>query len=844
MTNELPGPTFAGNEPWPPCAGLVTTVPSASPRILLLTPPLTQLNTPYPATAYIKGFLGGRGYAVTQADLGLQLVLRLFSEAGLRQVFAEIEAGDFRLSDNAKRMLRLQKRYLATVAPVVRFLQNKDLTLAPRICHGRFLPEASRFDNVADLETAFGSMGLTDQARHLATLYLEDLADLIKETVGPQFGFSRYAEKLALSATSFEPLHEALHAAPNLPDRLLLDELDALLARVRPDVVGFTVPFPGNLYGALRLAQRIKATSPGTVTVMGGGYPNTELRTIQEPRFFDYIDYLTLDDGEGPWLRLLEYWAAAAPGRPAETAPEPPRPSRIAAGIGAEAIRLSRMPAETSLEAIRPGPMGAETVTEAMRPGRMGSVTVTEAIPFSQMPAAPILAAPGPHAGPGAARLQRTFLRNAAGAIEYVNHPHPDVPHAEVGTPDYSDLLLTEYLSVLEVLNPMHRLWSDGRWNKLTVAHGCYWKRCSFCDVTLDYIARYETAPSTLLVDRIEQIINQTGQTGFHFVDEAAPPLALRDLAVELLKRRVPITWWGNIRFEKTFSPDLCRLLAASGCIAVSGGLEVASDRLLALMEKGVTIAQVARVAEGFTQAGIMVHAYLMYGFPTQTAQETVDSLEVVRQLFAAGVVQSGYWHRFSMTAHSPVGKNPAKYQVAATGPEPAGFAWNDLWHDDPLGTDHEAFGPGLAKSLYNYLHGVALAEPLGFWFDFKTPRPTTPRQLVQQALQAPEKPDVARQNQRLFWLGNAPEIRLETGKKAARAVLTCYEQAEDFEVKTPEATGRWLHQLLTQLSHDFDTKLLLKDAAATYPATDGPFEAFLQSPAWRLLREKGLLLL
>ncbi|WP_241502259.1 B12-binding domain-containing radical SAM protein [Hymenobacter glacialis] len=785
-----------------------------SPRILLLTPPLTQLNTPYPATAYIKGFLGGRGYHVTQADMGLQLVLRLFSVEGLKQVFAEIEAGEFALSDNARRMLRLQNRYLSTITPVVRFLQNKDLTLAPRICHGRFLPEASRFDNVADLETAFGTMGLTDQARHLATLYLEDLADLIKETVGPHFGFSRYAEKLALSATSFEPLHEALQSAPNLLDHLLLEELDALIARVQPDVVGFTVPFPGNLYGALRLAQRIKQTSPATPTIMGGGYPNTELRTIQEPRFFDYIDYLTLDDGEGPWLRLLDYL-----GEKKERHAERSRSISTASLNGpGEAVEMLRQAQHDVLSEVREGSEATDEVHCALR-------TVV-------------------YAPDASSQLQRTFLRNAQGQIEYINHPHPDVSHHEVGTPDYSDLPLTEYLSVLEVLNPMHRLWSDGRWNKLTVAHGCYWKRCSFCDVTLDYISRYETAPSTLLVDRIEQIIKQTGQTGFHFVDEAAPPLALRDLAVELLKRRVAITWWGNIRFEKTFSPDLCRLLAASGCIAISGGLEVASDRLLALMEKGVTIAQVARVTDGFTQAGIMVHAYLMYGFPTQTAQETVDSLEVVRQLFAAGVVQSGYWHRFSMTAHSPVGKNPAKYQVAAIGPEPEGFAWNDLWHDDPLGTDHEAFGPGLAKSLYNYLHGVNLDEPLGFWFDFKTPRPTTPRHLVQHALQTAEKPDLARQNQRLFWLGNAPDLRIEQGKKAPRAVLTCYEQAEDFEVKTTVATGHWLHQLLTQLSHDYDTKVLLKEAAAGFPAGEGSFEAFLQSPAWQLLREKGLLLI
>jgi len=763
-------------------------VPSPSPRLLLLTPPLTQLNTPYPATAYIKGFLVGRGYEVRQADLSIGLVLRLFSKAGLTRVFDEIETGPYDLSDNAQRMLRLRRRYEATIDPAIRFLQNRDLTLAPRICHGRFLPEASRFDNVADLETAFGTMGLTDQARHLATLYLEDLADLVKETVGPQFGLSRYAESLAMSATHFDPLHEALQAAPNLVDRMLLELLDEVVAEAQPDIVGFTVPFPGNLYAALRLAQRIKAVRPAAVTVMGGGYPNTELRGLKEPRFFDYIDYLTLDDGEGPWLRLFEYLSSCqALAASAMTGQEAsPEEQAIIYQLKADSLKL----------------------------------------------------------------LQRTFLRNEAGAVEYLNHPHPDVPHSEVGTPDYSDLPLADYLSVIEVLNPMHRLWSDGRWNKLTVAHGCYWKRCSFCDVTLDYIGRYETAPATLLVDRIEQIVAQTGQTGFHFVDEAAPPLALRDLAIELLKRRVSISWWGNIRFEKTFTPDLCRLLAASGCIAISGGLEVASDRLLALMEKGVTIAQVARVTQGFTRAGVLVHAYLMYGFPTQTAQETIDALEVVRQLFETGIVQSGYWHRFSMTAHSPVGKNPAKYQVAAIGPEPGPFAWNDLWHDDPQGTDHGQFGAGLAKSLYNYLHGVALREPLSFWFDFKTPRPTVPRQLVQQALSEPEKPDFAQPNRRLFWLGNAPELSFKTtggngpkDKKTARAILTCYEQAEDFEVKTTELIGPWLHQLLTGLSTDYDTKVLLKEAGANFPAGAGSWENFLQSPAWQLLREKGLLL-
>ncbi|MGV3641188.1 MAG: B12-binding domain-containing radical SAM protein [Adhaeribacter sp.] len=729
------------------------------PVILLITPPLTQLNTPYPATPYLKGFLQPRGYDVHQADFGIELVLKMFSRPGLTRIFAAA-AQHPRLSANSHRILQLQPYYLETIEPVLRFLQNKDNTLAQQICYNNLLPEASRFDQIADLEYAFGNMGITDRARHLATLYLEDLGDLITEAVCPYFGFSRYAEKLALSATSFDPLQNALDEAPNLVDTFLLELMAEKLAVLKPDVIGFSVPFPGNLYGALRLAQYVKQEQPAIQTLMGGGYPNTELRSLEETRLFRYIDFVTLDDGEGPWLKILEY--------------------------------------------------------------------LQHQIPADQ--------------------LQRTFMLEN-GRVVYRNEcPNAPIPHTEVGTPDYSDLPLTDYLSVIEVTNPMHRLWSDGRWNKLTVAHGCYWKRCSFCDVTLDYIARYETAPAALLADRIEAIVAQTGQTGFHFVDEAAPPLALRDLAIELLRRQLRITWWGNIRFEKTFSPDLCRLLAASGCIAVSGGLEVASDRLLAKMEKGVSIAQVARVTEGFTEAGIMVHAYLMYGFPTQTTQETVDSLEVVRQLFENNVVQSGFWHRFSMTAHSPVGRNPEKYGVVKTGPPAGTFANNDLWHEDPQGCDHELFGPGLSKAIYNYMHGIGLEEPLQFWFDFKIPRTTLSRQLIAQAVAAPGKPDAEKKNLRVFWLGNAPELAETTvvkkGKNLHRAVLTCYGKTDDLQLKTSPAIGQWLMQTLGQLHRDYNTRILLKDLEQSFPVeADIPFGQFLISPEWLLLRERGLLL-
>jgi hypothetical protein len=284
----------------------------------------------------------------------------------------------------------------------------------------------------------------------------------------------------------------------------------------------------------------------------------------------------------------------------------------------------------------------------------------------------------------------------------------------------------------------MHRLWSDGRWNKLTVAQGCYWKKCSFCDVSLDYISRYETASAATLVDRMEAIVAETGQTGFHFVDEAAPPKALKALAQEILRRNLQVSWWGNIRFEKTFTPELAELLAQSGCIAMSGGLEVASDRLLDLMKKGVSVAQVARVTKGFSDAGILVHAYLMYGFPSQTVQDTVDALEYVRQLFEAGCIQSGFFHRFSCTVHSPVGKDPAAYGITLAQLPEVTFAKNDIGFSDPSGVDHDTLGRGLKKAIYNFMHGLALENDVRSWFDLPKgacPKPTVGRKRIAQAL-------------------------------------------------------------------------------------------------------------
>lgn len=729
-------------------------------KLLLVTPPFTQLNTPYPATAYIKGFLNTKNIASEQADLGIEVILALFSKKGLADLFvassstSQIETW----SENARRIFALQDEYIKTIDSVISFLQGKNPTLALQICQEDFLPEASRFAQLEELDWAFGIMGTQDKAKHLATLYLEDISDFIVECVDPNFGFSRYAERLGRSANSFDELYAALQQQLTYIDTLLLSILKVKIETIQPNVFLISVPFPGNLYAAFRSAQWLKKHYPEIKILMGGGFANTELRSLSDERVFEFFDFVSLDDGELPLELIIE---------------------NIESGSNAE--------------------------------------------------------------------FKRTFLL-VNGKVEYKNNsPRHDYKQAQVGTPDYSDLLLDKYISVIEIVNPMHRMWSDGRWNKLTMAHGCYWGKCTFCDISLDYIKVYEPIAAGILCDRIEEMISQTGETGFHFVDEAAPPALMRELALEILRRKLAVTWWTNIRFEKSFTKDLCLLLKASGCIAVSGGLEVASDRLLQLIDKGVTVEQVAKVTRNFTEAGVMVHAYLMYGYPTQTVQETVDSLEMVRQLFEAGVLQSGFWHQFAMTAHSPVGMYPEKFGVVKDSDTIGTFANNDLTYTDTTGIDHDQFSFGLKKSLFNFMHGICLDYDLQDWFDFTIPKTTIRPDFIYEALEEETNFSV-KPNAKVIWLGGKPSvecsIKIKKGITWNRMRLTFYDKKETFEIQLSQREGEWLVTVLDLISYSNSKIIQFQELKADFENELEDFELFWFSKPITTLKEFGLLVL
>ncbi len=626
------------------------------PQITLVLPPLTQLNTPYPSVAYLARTLRRAQISFALRDLSLEFALRLFSRQGISAVFdaVAVKAEQGELPDPAWRALALRARHEAAIGPVVRFLQGREPGMAHRILGGRFLPAGPRGLR-ADM-SGFGDASVEDAARHLATLYLEDLADLVTACLDPGFGLASYQHHLGVSPAPYDALQARLDQQ-GLLDGWIDGLADTLCDPGDPadsPVIGLSVPFPGTLYAALRIGRRLRAQ--GRYVVMGGGFVSTELREVSEDRLWDAVDALCYDDGEGPLLALLDWHR------------------------------------------------------NRDRPG------------FTD---------------------QRHRTRTRDGLL---SRPAPDHPAESAAW--YADLDLSPYLQLIDGTNPAHRLWSDGRWSRITLAHGCYWKKCSFCDIQLDYISRYAPSRASVLVDQMEELIAATGQSGFHLSDEAAPPRGMRDLALEILRRGLVVHWWGNIRFDETFTPDLCRLLAAAGLIAVTGGLEVASDRLLEKMQKGVTVAQVARVARNFRQAGVRVHAYLMYGFPTQTDQETVDALETVRQLFSSGALSSAFWHRFVLTRHSGIYPDPARFGIEVI-EDPRAFARNDLDHRDPQGGNHDRFDDLLPRALHAWMRGQQLDAPLTTWGRW-LPATTVPPDLIRLALQT----QAPATGSRLIWTG------------------------------------------------------------------------------------------
>ena len=510
----------------------------AKPRVLLLTPPFVQTNCPYPATMHLTGFLRARGFAVFQRDLSIKVALDVLRRHGDE-----------------------------TTDELIELLQGEQ----------------------------------PPEAKLAASRVIDALALAIRDEIDPDFGFSRYAERIGAAAADFDAIERRVRRR-GVIDAPLARRLEEAVGETRPTVVGVTCPVPGTLVAAFKIARLVRRRWPRIRLVLGGGFVSTELRDLTDTRVRRYFDDLIFDEGYLPWLKLL------------------------------------------------------------------------------------------------APRSWRRF----------------QTPGAFV-RPSYDGIDWSEYFDVVETENPMLRMWSVGRWRKLVMARGCYWHRCAFCDVRLDYIGRFEQPKAVEVVDAMESLGRR-----FHFVDEAMPPALAGAVSREILRRGLRVEWWGNIRFDAAFTPELAMLMAEAGCVAVTGGLECANDRLLALMNKGVTLARSRTVLEAFRAAGVMVHAYLMYGFPTETEEEAFAALDYVRGLFRDDLIQSAFWHRFALTVHSPMAADPGRFGIGLTEEPPVGrhgrFCRNEIDYVEPGAPDWGRIGKVLELALCNYQEGRALGKRMGYW--------------------------------------------------------------------------------------------------------------------------------
>ncbi|HPN36865.1 MAG TPA: radical SAM protein [Melioribacteraceae bacterium] len=716
-------------------------------NIVLVIPPFTQVNTTYPSVTQLSGFLSSAGFNSLSVDLSLNVFLRIFSGIGLSEIYKEIKHIKTE-DDELNIIINSFYRYIEVIDLVIEFLQGKNNALSTLLSKPGFIPIVKNYPGEEIDFNSFGNIGIIDRAKFYSSLMINDIYYVINNCLTKDFGLSRYAEKIAISPKSFDLIYNKLKNLPNIIEKIIIDETEKIINKYNPNLFCFSIPFPGNLYSALLSSKFIKEKYSDIKIAFGGGYVNTELRKLNDVRFFEFVDYLTFDDGELPLLNIINN-------------------------------QINNRKKE----------------------------------------------------------FVRTLIKESGKLIYYDNAEIKNISYKNLSKPNYSGIEVDKYVSILEMLNPMSRLWTDGYWNKLTIAHGCYWKKCTFCDITLDYIKTYSPTDTKRFVKIIKDITKETGKRTFHFTDEAAPPSKLKELAIELIKEKANICWWGNIRFDNAFSKDLCKLLALSGCIAVSGGIEIAEPRLLKLIEKGVTLEQAVKVTKNFRDANILVHAYLMYGFPSQTAQETINSLEYVRQFMKFGLINSAYWHRFSLTAHSPITQNPEKYGVKILSSLNNSFANNDLEFTDLTGIDHSIFTEGLNKALYNYMYNNGLDINVKNWFEFDIPKANVKPNFVENLLKL-HKPELTiEENKTIIWNASIPKIT-DLGKGKVLLSITNLDTEGNWTVD--KKTANFINQIANESALLINGKtIIFKDIVNNSKNTCNNFWG---SNVWRELRENFLL--
>ena len=705
-------------------------------KVVIIQPPIVQLNTPYPSGAYLQDFFKKlksfsnldsqlspaafelakkAGYQIDSVewkDLSIELFHRIFSKEGITQLFHNtkdkalkmaLEAenqGDEITAYNLRRYVLTKDSWINWIDKIVALLvENKSgRETLHEFVRSAHVPRGSRMETYL---TNLNREVSVDDGYLLASLALADLADYITTVYDNNFALIRYAESICASDLSREEILKTTNS-PVLKDYLspLVENLINTVSSSQQSAFTQTEPVSS------RPQQEIFPSRSQPETL-----PQTEApsqKPQQEPSFLFCVSV----PFPGTFAAAMFIC------------------KQLKSTFGKNAlITLGGGYVNTALRSVNQAELAA--YIDCFSYDR-GYSFYTELL-ANGLPAAAAYQTEsvfGGEVAQGKANQTKTSSTssNRQELVEIENFMTKNV------APDYACIDFSKYPRLADDINPMHRIWSDGAWLKAYLAHGCYWHRCLFCDTKLDYVNCYKPVNIKNLYSSLLEQAKKSGVYGVHFVDEAAPPKMLEDFAS--LNKDKALTFWGNIRFEKAFSRDLADILAKGGLIGVSGGIEMACGEGLSNINKGIDIKTLVFSLAAFKEAGILTHAYMIYGYYNETPQMLIDSAETLRQLFKAGLLDSSFFHKFTLTKHSTLfaeweaGKHPDLHPI---------FPKNNF-------TDYELhfkgeeksekYGAPLSLAVNAWMHKKSLDKPVEKWFNFPMPKPTVKKDFVEKALE------------------------------------------------------------------------------------------------------------
>jgi len=197
-----------------------------------------------------------------------------------------------------------------------------------------------------------------------------------------------------------------------------------------------------------------------------------------------------------------------------------------------------------------------------------------------------------------------------------VNQPFYSENLADHPAPNYDGFPLGKYLAPQTVL-------------PVQFSRGCYYKDCAFCALTLDH-QNFRQKDPLKVVDELEALSKKYDTPYFFFTDECLALSPTKRLCKELISRELGLQWTAELRFEKNLSRELLGAMREAGCQKIVFGLETYNARLMDFMKKGITQESVRRICSDCVDLGIAVHCYVIVGFPTETEEESLETMNFI----------------------------------------------------------------------------------------------------------------------------------------------------------------------------------------------------------------------